>query len=110
MEIRVYDKQNKISIILPINSITTLTELAHQIGYCFYLDMFGHTFEFCNSLRGNKKYLSYEDEEYFDTIDESETVKSTKTLCSIAFKNIGDKLLFVQDLGDCNEFILTRKK
>ena len=113
MEFKVYDKQNRISKKLVVNDSLTLTNLAHEIGRKFCLDMFGHSFEFCVKLRRYSNYtdfLVYNNDECFDKINERDNNKSTNTKCSIAFSEVGSKLLFVQDLGDQNEFIVTRKK
>lgn len=87
----------------------TLTQLAYFIGDIFGLDMFGHSFVFEYLIERGKR-LTYSDEEYFDEDDEWEDCKSTKTKCIDALPNIGYKLKFIQDLGDCNTFVITRQK
>lgn len=112
MEIKVYDKKKRTSQILTVGDNVTLTELAHAIGLYFNLEMFGHTFLFCVKLRRYSNYrdfLVYNDETYFDKINERDNNKSTNIKCLFAFNKVGSKLLFVQDLGDQNEFIITRK-
>ena len=105
MVLRVYEKSTQKFTILSINHKTTLTDLAFKIGDFFDLDMFGHTFKFCTNIRNQSK-----GESYYEHFDEDEQQHTDIISCESVLNNIGKKLLFVQDLGDDNKLIITRKK
>lgn len=110
MLIRVYDRTEKISTEIKVDNKTTLTNLAFIIGEVFNLDMHGHAFKFCNNIRNeyasSESYLSPDSE--FPEGFHGE-ITTGLVACESFFNTIGKKNLFIQDLGDCNEFILTRK-
>ena len=106
MTFKVYDKQTKESLPVKVSDEATLMNLAFVIGNKFGLDMFGHAFLFSTNLRNEYKDKVFTGSSA-DGDDENEEVLIK---CSEVFAEVGHKLLFIQDLGDCNRFIVTRKE
>jgi len=95
MTFKVYNKGIKKSIKVELSNKCTLSNLAFAIAVDFDLDIDGHTYMFCKNLR-----RMYVGKQYIE--DDELQIK-----CSKVFSSVGEKLLFVQDLGELNQFIVT---